>query len=118
MTTRSQIGSLAQGGAFALLALVALLALGVTRPAVAADDPQATSAGPSGAATSTEPVRTHVLAKIYQSGNARMSRGDTSGAFDAFKSVAEIAPELRDAQYSKALAALLNDFAHRDEALR
>jgi len=110
-----QIGSLARGGVFALLSLLACLAIVAVRPALAADTP-ANDSGNS--ATSSEPVRTNVLAKIYQSGNARLSRGDTSGAFDAFNSVADIAPELRDAQYSKALAALLNDFAHRDVALR
>jgi hypothetical protein len=117
MTKRGQIGSLAQGGAFTLLALLALVAILVARPAVAADPP-ANDAASNGAAAQTEPVRTNVLAKIYQSGNARLSRGDTSGAFDAFNSVAEIAPELKDAEYSKALAAFLNDFAHRDAALR
>jgi hypothetical protein len=96
----------------ALLGL-AVLALSLP-PAVRADSEPAPSASDS--ATQNQPVRSNVLAKIYQSGNARLSRGDAGGALGAFKVVAEIAPELSDAQVSEAVAALLADFAHRDAA--
>jgi Caspase domain len=110
------IGFAAKASACVLLAFALVLA----RTATAASgsggsDAAATSS--SGSPTPSEPVRTNVLAKIYQSGNARLSRGDTSGALGAFKLVTQIAPELGDAQVSAAFAAFLNDFAHRETAL-
>jgi hypothetical protein len=112
---RSRRGSMAKDAVRRLLAVAALAAIAFVLPAAAATDPNPPAAG-SDAATA-QPTHTNVLAKIYQSGNARLSRGDTAGALGAFKTVAEIAPELADAQLSAAVAALLNDFAHRDAAL-
>ncbi len=106
-------GSMAKGGARMLLALAAIVAIAFAVPAGAATGSEAAN----GDAAKTQPTHTNVLAKIYQSGNARLSRGDTAGALGAFKTVAEIAPELADAQLSAAASALLNDFAHREVAL-
>jgi predicted nucleic acid-binding Zn-ribbon protein len=118
---RGRRGSLAKHAAWALLAMAVFAAVALAGPAGAATGSAsgAAAAGTGGdSASQSQPVRTNVLAKIYQSGNARLSRGDTAGALGAFKTVAEIAPELADAQLSAAVTALLNDFAHRDVALQ
>jgi predicted nucleic acid-binding Zn-ribbon protein len=62
-------------------------------------------------------VSTNILAKIYDSGYARMSRGDVNGAVSAYQTVADIAPEVGEANYQLALAMVLADFAKREQAL-
>lgn len=114
---RSHRGFMATDALRTVVACAAFLVMALAVPAKADTAPDRPAAKDSAAAQQNEPARTNVLAKIYQSGNARLSRGDTGGALGAFKVVADIAPELKDAQLSEAVAALLNDFDHRDAAL-
>jgi hypothetical protein len=96
-------------------AVVMAAALFFALPSLAQTDSPAPAANSTAGDTN---ARTNVLARIYQSGNGRLSRGDTVGAAGAFKVVTDTAPELPEAQLSAALTALLGDFAKRDAALR
>lgn len=90
----------------AVLMALGIAALCLTVPAGAAVD-----------STAGQPASTNLLAKIYQTGNGRLSRGDMTGAAAVFKLIAEIAPELPEAQYGAALATLLADFGKRETTL-
>ncbi|MGH7073101.1 MAG: caspase family protein [Stellaceae bacterium] len=95
-----------------VIAIVALiLVFGMASP-MALSTPAAAEDGALGAI-----VHTHILAKIYQSANARLSRGDLGGAVAAFNLVADIGPGVTEAQFSKALANVLLHFSAREEFL-
>ena len=95
-----------------LCAVLMMLAFLVLLPDLAAAaDP------PSDSSTAAPASRTNILARIYQSGNGRLSRGDVAGAESAFKVVTETAPDLPEAQLSAAIAALFGDFSKRDATL-
>jgi tetratricopeptide (TPR) repeat protein len=63
------------------------------------------------------PSGTHLLEQLYQTGIARMGRGDPAGAANAFKLSFEFAPELPQMHYALAIAEMLSDFSKRDRAL-
>ena len=84
------------------LAVIFALAvsIGVTAPAQAA-----TGRGSSGDNSALGPtVATNVLAKIYQSANARLATGDLEGAVAAFNLIVDVGPGLTEAQFSRAFS--------------
>jgi caspase domain-containing protein len=96
----------------AVACLVAGLLLVAAPPSIAPAFAQVPPAGGT-----DRPVSTNILARIYQSGYARLSRGDANGAMSAFQVVSETAPELGEASYALALATVLADFGKRERAL-
>lgn len=97
------------------LAVIFALAvpIGVAAPAQAA-----TGRGSSGDNSALGPtVATNVLAKIYQSANARLATGDLEGAVAAFNLIVDVGPGLTEAQFSKALATVLLNFSARETTL-
>jgi hypothetical protein len=94
---------------------IVALGLAVATQAAAANPPAKAAA----ADTAAEQPRTNtaILNKIYDSGRGRLARGDAKGAAGAFKTVAEVAPEIADVGYAYALAQVLADFGKREQAL-
>jgi len=98
-----------------LAGVVVLCAAAMFRPAPAAD--ASPKAAPPANAAANQRVDTNILASIYQSGYARLARGDATGARAAFQIVRETAPQLAEANYALALATTLADFAGREQAM-
>lgn len=61
--------------------------------------------------------KTHILAAYYQSGMARLSRGDPAGARRVFETASAAAPAIPQVQAALAAAILLADFTARERAL-
>jgi len=98
-------------------ALAALAGPALIAGSVLVATPVLAQGGPKTEKSEARQTSTAILTKIYNSGNGRLAKGDVKGAASALQIVADVAPEVAEANYSLALAQILADFAKRESAL-
>jgi hypothetical protein len=95
----------------------AVAAAGLAAALHALQPAQAQDPAPATVLEDAKSGHTHLFASYYQSGVARLGRGDAAGALAMFETASESAPDLPQLQYAFALTLVLADFDDRARAL-